>query len=509
MQKFALTHIKSFEESKEIELKPITVLVGKNSCGKSSLLRFPVMLAQTFRENTLAPLLLFGSLIDYGNYDDVAYRHGTKPIGFQMTFGQELIRLGQIYGKWEYVDGDERISFSHFKNVKSKVYIDKPGRKIQVQKFELYFDEKKICTINREKNTYTFTLNQILEKDIKEDCEIEITSLEMDFYNFIPVINEQKLLSQYLMIKNVMAKDKRIPRQTLLLKNIDRDFEGNVSDKTQQEIKNFTRTIFVIAGYLQAIRIFLIHEAEKTVYIGPFRENPKRVYRDSESSYNDVGVNGENTSMILRQAAQENQNLLDNVSGWFQKTMGYSLNIKDVGNGLYSIVVCGNREVDNLMDVGFGISQALPIVTQLYSKGEYRQSIFDLNMSERKTVILEQPEIHLHPAAQAQLADLFVDCINDKKGMINRILLETHSEHLIRKLQVLVADPDVMLKEDQVAIYYVDKDEKGDSHVQKMELCANGQFETAWPSGFFDKSYELTKLLMKANSKQNTRSGEA
>ena len=59
VQKFALTHIKSFEESKEIELKPITVLVGKNSCGKSSLLRFPVMLAQTFRENTLAPLLLF------------------------------------------------------------------------------------------------------------------------------------------------------------------------------------------------------------------------------------------------------------------------------------------------------------------------------------------------------------------------------------------------------------------------------------------------------------------
>jgi ABC-type cobalamin/Fe3+-siderophores transport system ATPase subunit len=87
IQKFSLNNIKSFSQSKEIEIKPITVFVGKNSCGKSNLLRFPVMLAQTFREETLTPLLLFGNLIDYGNYDDVAYRHGTVPLGFRISFG--------------------------------------------------------------------------------------------------------------------------------------------------------------------------------------------------------------------------------------------------------------------------------------------------------------------------------------------------------------------------------------------------------------------------------------
>jgi predicted ATPase len=123
------------------------------------------------------------------------------------------------------------------------------------------------------------------------------------------------------------------------------------------------------------------------------------------------------------------------------------------------------------------------------------------NTANRRTVIFEQPEIHLHPAAQAQLADLFVEYINDKNGAVNRILIETHSEYLIRKLQVLVADPDKKISDDQVAIYYVDKDEKGDSYVEKMKLCENGQFEKAWPTGFFDKSYELTKMLMEANSK--------
>ena len=277
--------------------------------------------------------------------------------------------------------------------------------------------------------------------------------------------------------------------------------ENNVSTDKKNIARSLLQTVSIIALYFRGIQDYLRNEAEKTAYIGPFRENPKRTYRDSESNFNDVGVNGENTSMILRQAAQEDRKLLNNVSDWLYKTMGYSLSIKDVGNGLYSLFVCGNKETDNIIDVGYGISQVLPIVTQLYNENDYRRSPYTANTTKRRTVIFEQPEIHLHPAAQAQLADLFVECINDKKGAVNRILIETHSEHLIRKLQVLVADPDVKISDDQVAIYYVDKDEKGDSYVEKMKLCENGQFEKTWPTGFFDKSYELTKMLMKANSK--------
>lgn len=60
MRKFKLSNIKSFAESDEdeIEMKPLTFLVGKNSCGKSSLIRFPVLLAETFKENINTPLLL-------------------------------------------------------------------------------------------------------------------------------------------------------------------------------------------------------------------------------------------------------------------------------------------------------------------------------------------------------------------------------------------------------------------------------------------------------------------
>lgn len=500
MKKFSLNNIKSFKHSDEIEIKPITVFVGKNSCGKSSLLRFLVMLAQTFRDDSLTPLLLFGDLIDYGNYNDVAYRHGTDSIGFKINFGPELVqRIRQR--NHIYYNNRKNVKFESVKSMELEVCIDKPGKKLQVCKVELFLEGKRLCTVNRKEDQYIIELYQIFEEAKWKSCETELFTSDMNFYKFIPDFNEEELIERYSEKNGLLKECAESSSEPKLFFDMSEYIENNVWEDKQQEVKLLYQTLTIIDIYFRSIQEYLRSEAERIAYIGPFRENPKRIYRDKESNFNDVGVNGENTSMILRQAAQEDQKLLENVSEWLNKTMGYSLSINDIGNDLYSLVVCGNGETDNLIDVGYGISQVLPIVTQLYNRNNYKRNPYVFQRSRRKTVIFEQPELHLHPAAQAQLADLFVDCISDKQGAVNRILIETHSEHLIRKLQVLIADPDVGIREDQVAIYYVDKDEKGDSHIEKMDLCENGQFEKEWPTGFFDKGYELTKMLMRANSK--------
>ncbi len=502
MKTFSLNNIKSFSCSDEIEIKPITVFVGKNSCGKSSLLRFPVMLAQTFLDDALTPLLLFGNLIDYGNYDDVSYRHESRPIGFRITFGQELagaIRRRNPLHRFS-IDMDDG-AVTAINNMELEVSIDKSEKKLQVRNLKLCFEGKKLCTIHRTDNKYLLTLHQIFVRPAWKDDSIEFSLPKMAFYKFIPLIDEDELIEQYAKEKHLFKENDEPVFAPNFLFNASEYIDTNIREDAQQEVHMLYQTFTIIKAYFRSIQEHLQNEAKRIAYIGPFRENPKRTYRDSESSFNDVGVNGENTSMILRQATQGNRELLENVSEWLTKTMGYSLDIKDIGNDLYSLMVCGNQETDNIIDVGYGISQVLPIVTQLYNNNDYRQNPYGTRISKRKTAIFEQPEIHLHPAAQAQLADLFVDCITDKKGMLHRLLIETHSEHLIRKLQVLVADPDIKISNDQIAIYYVDKDENGDSHVEKMNMCDNGQFEKAWPTGFFDKSYELTKMLMKANSK--------
>lgn len=508
MQKFALDHIKSFTHSNEIEIKPITVFVGKNSCGKSSLLRFPIVLAQTFKEDALTPLLLFGKFIDYGNYDDVVYRHKEQSIGFKLAFGPEA--ADYIRRRYRFQRNYTNTYFkaaNKTKTIEIQVYIHKPGKKLLVQEIRLTVNGEELCSLCQEKNAFIFKFHQLYASETWKTHEIKITLSNIKFNKFIPKLDEYELLKQYLSDNKILKEGIADISEHGFMQDLLEYIEMNVCEEEQIKAKAVLHTTYIINGYFSGIQVCLENEADSISYIGPFRESPKRTYRDSESSVKDVGVYGENVSMILRQAAQSDRKLLQNVSTWLQKTMGYSLDIKDVGNGLYSLIICGNEESDNIIDVGFGISQVLPIVTQLFHTDTYEQRLYSSYRKYKKTVVFEQPEIHLHPAAQAQLADLFVNCVSSKSD-VKRILIETHSEHLIRKLQVLAADPDVPISNDQIAIYYVDKDHNGDSYVTKMELNKNGQFEKTWPNGFFDKSYELTKMLLHANSKNRQQENQ-
>ena len=134
----------------------------------------------------------------------------------------------------------------------------------------------------------------------------------------------------------------------------------------------------------------------------------------------------------------------------------------------------------------------MPIVTESVALIVYQGK----ESNADKILLIEQPELHLHPAAQAELAELFVDCVKNNDG--KKIIIETHSEHLIRKLQILVASPQCPITRDMVRIYYVDKDEKGEAHPEEMRILENGKFENEWPSGFFDKGYLLSRELSKA-----------
>ncbi len=150
----------------------------------------------------------------------------------------------------------------------------------------------------------------------------------------------------------------------------------------------------------------------------------------------------------------------------------------------------------NILDVGFGISQVLPIVTQIIRSSFWSQKYIMGKEIHGETICIEQPELHLHPAAQADLADLFVDCVLESNNG-KRVVIETHSEHLIRKLQVLIADKNNMFTNEMIKIYYVDKDEQGVASVEEMKILPNGKFQKRWPSGFFDKAHELAMELLK------------
>src|SRR5262249_43800508 len=133
--------------------------------------------------------------------------------------------------------------------------------------------------------------------------------------------------------------------------------------------------------------------------------------------------------------------LLDHVSQWLARMeIADRLRLEQQGRGnVFEVRVDRGAQDANLVDVGFGIFQVLPIVTLAFfaPKGS--------------TVILEQPELHLHPLAQAHLANLLVEIAQERRL---QFLVETHSEHLFRRLQFLIAD--LTTTEDQCALYFVD-----------------------------------------------------
>lgn len=126
--------------------------------------------------------------------------------------------------------------------------------------------------------------------------------------------------------------------------------------------------------------------------------------------------------------------------------------------------------------VGFGFSQIIPIIIQS-------------ELSFNDILLIEQPESQLHPKLQSRLADLFVE-----NAETNQFFIETHSEYLIRRLQVLIKEGKI--KADDVKIYYINKDEKGRSSALQMRLDENGRFLDEWPSGFFDESYNQSIALL-------------
>lgn len=260
------------------------------------------------------------------------------------------------------------------------------------------------------------------------------------------------------------------------------------------------RAAFQNAGVLSDLEFEFERQMQRTYYLGPLREFPFRDYRWSGAEPVDMGRRGEKVVSALLAARQRGarvgsgrgRRLLEEWVAQRLKELGliHHFEIEEIKkeSNLYRVSVQRSTDSERVLlpDVGFGVSQVLPVVVICYY------------VPRGSTILLEQPEIHLHPRAQEALADVLIDAV-EKQDV--QIIVESHSEHLMRRLQRRIAEE--KLAANDVALYFCNA-KNGASELVPLELNLVGEIEN-WPTGFFGDEMNEIAAMHKARLKRQAR----
>jgi len=429
LTRIKLTNFKSWREL-DIDLAPLTLLFGTNSSGKSSVLQSLLLLKQTVNNFDRKQPINFGGserdYVDFGSYRDLVFRHdetASVGVGLDWTTKDDLwhgLRVTPSYKVfWRKVDDQVVIEKIHYDITPP---LELPYIHVERQSdgtFDYKHDPKwRLLYPGRLSKPLPF------EKESNPPNE---------------AIKEPE--SCYALPLGIRIDHIESPGLRLGL-----DF-GLYNDTFENLI-------------------------EEIAYLGPLRQHPKRAYLWTGAAPNIIEPDGENTISAILASQRKGGSLLAETSEWLAK-MGlvntFRVQTLDSNKRFYETKVRIGGVESSLLDVGFGVSQILPVITLLFFA------------PEGSIILLEQPELHLHPRAQAHLADLLLHVAETRKL---QLIVESHSEHLLRRLQRRVAESEYPFAiPGNIKMYFCQSGENG-SEIQPVDIDKYGQIKN-WPEDFF------------------------
>lgn len=419
LMRMAVENYRCFKERQEIELRPITVILGKNNSGKSALTRLPLLLETGIRTDSTLPLDLDLLGDDPPDYLDLVYGqnpHRPLHLEFSVSAGHGLSRRIDVKVTIQNIS-EQQIQF--------------------VSDFEVRYGPK------------------------TEKYEWDQESVETGRIKYVHTLNGQ-----------------------IVARHDEQRFIG-LLPMARKDSVSFSSKYF---------RQFF----DQIYYLGPYRHRPARLSRLPSKMPGTVGASGEAAvGMLINDAVRGDGALLDQVNDFLMENLiGWAVEVHRQGP-LFSIKLRSADDGDlsvNLLDAGTGVAQMLPLLVQ--------RAQDTIAPPTRPTLqIIEEPELHLHPAAHALLADLFIAGIQGTNTV--RFLIETHSETMLLRLRRRVAERKITPS--QIAVYFVEHDGRS-ATARRIQIDDLGNLDY-WPTGVFSEDFEETKKLAEAQFAQERNEG--
>jgi hypothetical protein len=432
---FHLQNFKAWRDTGRVRLAPLTVLFGANSAGKSSLGHWLLALKQTAQSTDRRRALHLGddrSLIDLGTYRDCLHGH----------------------------DLSRRLDFSLRWSLPKRLTVTDPLSGATRTGTELGLDCAMAADTTEQPEVRALRyrlldgLNETLSVNLERGSTNQL-SLTATGYKLVPMSGRSGPLD---------------PPEKFY----------RVGEASLARFQN--------AAFLSDFALALESLLSRLVYLGPLRQPPRRLYQWAGDTPEDTGMQGDYAvaailaakarGRVLRLADDDHEHRFDELIAVALKRLGVidDFAVRPIARGRkdYEVLVrgIGQRSEVMLTDVGFGVSQVLPAVVSAFYGPPH------------SVLWMEQPEIHLHPQVQSNLADLFIDAIFARESGRPRdvqLIIESHSEHMLNRLQRRIAER--RLGPEQVAIYFCAPAPNG-ATMQRLDLDEDGEISN-WPEQFF------------------------
>lgn len=529
--KIGIENFRIFKETTNFNIKPITILTGPNNAGKSSLIKFLLLIKEGLYKLNFEVgdhnLESFEKVLNWQSKDDKLRFNFTtdkREYNIVFTYDKGLLITINVYKEQslifefyehsgDFLKNSKDITFQQLKNFNINYYIDKLyNRETENTYSNTNEFQNDLATLNKDYLLFELFIYEVNVTDKYKEKLIEIqnniyakwitnyedTDVKTPLFETLEYVLKDLKDNQKSKVLNILREElgiddlvvKYSPLGSILFETV---YPCGIDRFSGEEMSfNFFRDIIKSIPSLINFKRTGIH------YLQANRGNQRRVLvNKSDNAIDEITLEFSKSKNIHKEFIEKAFEIVG-IKG--------QLEVKRYENVISVVYLKTKNGNLALADMGFGYSQLIPIILKIhniYSNiDKFYWSLLEKNENPlNQVLILEEPEANLHPNLQSKLADILI-LAHKTFGL--SFVVETHSEYLIRKLQYLTAKKEI--NNDKIVIYYFNADEyvtKTEKKVKEIQINETGGLTDSFGPGFYDESTNLQFELIKINHAQS------